>query len=200
MNPLPVPLQSLVAQLHRLPGIGPRSAERIALHIVQAEPELSSSLADALAHARKHTHLCEQCGGLTEIQPCRICTAQDRDASLLCIVERSLDILSLEKTGTFKGRYHSLGGRISPLNGVGPEDLQIDSLENRLKSQPVQEVILALGSDVEGDVTCHYLAQRLARTGIRITRLAQGLPAGSGLEYADDLTLTRAIEGRHEVR
>jgi len=200
MNPLPVPLQALIAQLHRLPGIGPRSAERIALYIVQAEPELSSSLADALAHARKHTHLCERCGGLTEIQPCRICTAQDRDTSLLCIVERSLDILSLEKTGTFKGRYHSLGGRISPLNGVGPEDLQIDSLETRLKSEPVQEVILALGSDVEGDVTCHYLAQRLARTGIRITRLAQGLPAGSGLEYADDLTLTRAMEGRHEVR
>jgi len=196
---LPAPVISLAAALGRLPGIGPRSAERLALHVVQSDPASVRQLAEALITARERVFSCECCGGLTESQPCAVCTDPRRDTSLLCIVERALDILSLEKSGTFKGRYHVLGGKLSPLNGIGPEDLRIAELDRRLDRQPVGEVILALGSDVEGDATAHYLARRLASRGARISRLAQGLPAGSGLEFADELTLSRALEGRREV-
>lgn len=196
---LPEPIVQLVSALSRLPGIGPRSAERLALHLVQADPSVVNSLAEALRRTRERVALCQRCGALTESQPCPICAADSRDASLLCIVERALDVLSLEKSGTFKGRYHVLGGRLSPLNGVGPEDLRIEALEQRLKSEPIREIVLALGSDVEGDATSHYLAKRLADRGIRITRIAHGLPAGSGLEFADELTLSRALEGRREL-
>lgn len=196
---LPAPVAQLVSALSRLPGIGPRSAERLALHLVQSDPGTVRLLADALLQARERVGTCEVCGALTEAQPCLICTDDRRDASVLCLVERALDVLSLEKSGTFKGRYHVLGGRLSPLNGVGPDDLRIDSLEARLGNGVIREVVLALGSDVEGDATSHYLAKRLAAHGIRITRLAQGLPAGSGLEFADELTLSRALEGRREI-
>jgi recombination protein RecR len=196
---LPAPVISLAAALGRLPGIGPRSAERLALHLVQSDPASVRQLADALLTARERVSSCESCGGLTESQPCPVCADPRRDTSLLCIVERALDILSLEKSGTFKGRYHVLGGKLSPLNGIGPEDLRIAELDRRLDRQPVGEVILALGSDVEGDATAHYLARRLTPRGARISRLAQGLPAGSGLEFADELTLSRALEGRREV-
>ena len=192
-------MANLIAALGRLPGIGPRSAERLALFLVQSEPDAVRQLADALVAAREKVSLCERCGGLTEVQPCAVCTDSRRDGSLLCVVERALDILSLEKSGTYRGRYHALGGRLSPLNGVGPDDLRIAALEARLQSEPVQEIILALGSDVEGDATAHYLVRRLAPMGRRITRLAQGLPAGSGLEFADELTLSRALEGRRSV-
>lgn len=192
-------MTSLAAALGRLPGIGPRSAERLALHLVQSDPASVRLLADALLTARERVSSCEGCGGLTESQPCPVCADPHRDTTLLCIVERALDILSLEKSGTFKGCYHVLGGKLSPLNGIGPEDLRIAELDRRLDRQPVGEVILALGSDVEGDATAHYLARRLAPRGIRISRLAQGLPAGSGLEFADQLTLSRALEGRREV-
>jgi recombination protein RecR len=200
MKHLPPPLQHLVEQLHRLPGIGPRSAERIALHLVQSGGDLSGSLAQALLSARDTVAQCQRCGGLTEIQPCPLCTSSTREVQVVCVVERALDIFSIEKTGQFRGLYHCLGGRISPLNGVGPEDLRIDLLARRLEQEPLQELILALGSDVEGEATAHYLSRRFQRPGLRITRLAQGLPAGSGLEYADDLTLARALEGRHELR
>ena len=196
---LPAPVAQLVSALSRLPGIGPRSAERLALHLVQSDPGTVRLLADALLQARERVGICQVCGALTEAQPCLVCTDDRRDTHLLCLVERALDVLSLEKSGTFKGRYHVLGGRLSPLNGVGPDDLRIDSLESRLDSEPIREVVLALGSDVEGDATSHYLARRLASRRIRITRLAQGLPAGSGLEFADELTLSRALEGRREI-
>lgn len=199
MTSLPAPVTALAAALGRLPGIGPRSAERIALHVVQSDPAGVRQLAEALTNARERVATCDSCGGLTESQPCPICADSRRDGALLCIVERALDILSLEKSGTFQGRYHVLGGKLSPLNGVGPEDLRMAELDRRLDSQPVQEVILALGSDVEGDATAHYLAQRLAPRGIRVSRLAQGLPAGSGLEFADEITLRRALEGRREM-
>ncbi|KAB2655724.1 MAG: recombination protein RecR, partial [Verrucomicrobia bacterium] len=152
-----------------------------------------------LVTARERVAACGTCGALTEVQPCALCTHPSRDATQLCVVERALDVLSLEKSGTFHGHYHVLGGKLSPLNGIGPEDLRIASLEARVPAEGVREVILALGSDVEGDATSHYLAKRLAAPGVRVTRLAQGLPAGSGLEYADDLTLSRALEGRREV-
>jgi recombination protein RecR len=196
---LPEPIVALSAALGRLPGIGPRSAERLALHLVQADPAVTRTLADALLAARERVALCQHCGALTEAQPCPICSDSTRANGILCIVERALDVLSLEKSHTFRGRYHVLGGRLSPLNGVGPEDLRIDSLESRITPEAIQEVILALGSDVEGEATCVYLAQRLAGLNVRVTRIAQGLPAGAGLEYADDLTLARALEGRRDI-
>ncbi len=199
MTSLPDPVTRLVAALGRLPGIGPRSAERLALHLVQSDADGVRQLAAALVEARERVTNCERCGALTESQPCPICADARRDGSLLCVVERALDVISLEKSGTFKGRYHVLGGKLSPLNGVGPEDLRIAELETRLGPESVQEVILALGSDVEGDATSSYLAKRLAAAGLRISRLAQGLPAGSGLEFADELTLSRALEGRREM-
>jgi recombination protein RecR len=199
MNALPEPVTTLVAALGRLPGIGPRSAERLALHLVQADPGWVQGLATALVAARERVSRCTTCGALTESQPCSLCADPARETGILCVVERALDVLSLEKSGSFRGRYHVLGGKLSPLNGVGPEDLRITELEARIPQEKVQEIVLALGSDVEGDATGHYLARRLAAPGIRVTRLAQGLPAGSGLEFADELTLSRALEGRREM-
>jgi recombination protein RecR len=195
---LPEPIQALIAALGKLPGVGPRSAERIALHLVQAPTEISKNLAEALVRARDKIQFCQECGALTEKQPCGICDDPRRDRTLLCVVERPVDILSIEKAGTFRGQFHVLGGRISPLNGVGPEDLRIAQLVQRIPAQQVQEVILALPSDVEGDATSHYLAKTLATSGVRVSRIAQGLPAGGGLEYADELTLSRALEGRRD--
>jgi recombination protein RecR len=199
MATLPEPLTALVAALNQLPGIGPRSAERLALHLVQAEAGAVRQLAQAILGARERVQACQVCGCLTEHQPCAICTDARRDGALLCVVEQAVDILALEKSGTFRGKYHVLGGKISPLNGVEPEDLRIAELESRLAAEPVQEVILALGTDVEGDATGFYLAKRLAGKPTRVTRLAYGLPAGSGLEFADELTLSRALEGRREL-
>jgi recombination protein RecR len=199
MAALPEPIASLVGALSRLPGIGPRSAERIALHLVQAESGTVQQLADAMLHARARVRFCETCGALTEQSPCAICADPRREASLVCVVERPVDILSLEKSGTFRGHYHVLGGRISPLGGVEPEDLRIAELETRLAKGPVKEIVLALDTDVEGDATSFYLAKRLARQGLKITRIAYGLPAGTGLEFADELTLSRALEGRREL-
>ena len=197
---LPESLQTLIAALGKLPGVGPRSAERIALHLVQSPTELSANLAEALTHARSTIQFCTQCGGLTERQPCAICSDTRRDPTLLCVVEKAVDILAIEKAGSFRGQFHVLGGRISPLNGVGPEDLRIAQLGQRIPQQHVKEIILALPSDVEGDATSHYLAKTLANSGIRISRIAQGLPAGSGLDYADELTLSRALEGRRDFQ
>lgn len=196
MHQLPEPINQLIAALHRLPGIGPRSAERLALHLVQSDPQEVRLLAQALTAARDKIHGCSVCGALTEQGLCSICSHPQRDPSLLCVVERATDVLSLEKTGSFQGRYHVLGGKISPMNGVGPEDLNIEVLLNRAAQPAITEVILALGADVEGDATAHYLAQRLSGLEIKVTRLAQGIPVGSGLEFADELTLGRALEGR----
>lgn len=199
MSALPEPISALIAALTHLPGIGRRSAERIALHLVQAEAGESKLLAEAVLKARETIHFCTTCGALTEKSPCALCDDPRRDGSLLCLVERAVDVLSIEKSGTFHGKFHVLGGRISPLDGVGPDDLRIAQLEQRLKIEPVREIVVALGTDVEGDATSSYLARRLARTGLKITRIAHGLPAGTGLEYADELTLSRALEGRREM-
>jgi recombination protein RecR len=199
MATLPEPITTLVAALNQLPGIGPRSAERLALHLVQAEAGAVRQLAQAILGARERIQFCQVCGSLTEHQPCAICADGRRDGSLLCVVEQAVDVLTIEKSGAFRGKYHVLGGKISPLNGVEPDDLRIAELESRLGAEPVKEVILALGTDVEGDATGFYLAKRLAGRPARVTRLAYGLPAGSGLEFADDLTLSRALEGRREL-
>lgn len=200
MNPIPEPVVSLIAALNKLPGVGPRSAERIALHIVQADSTAVKQLAETIVHARERIQFCTTCGALTEKSPCPICDDARRDGSLICVVERAVDILSIEKAGTFRGKFHVLGGKISPLDGVEPEDLRIAELEKRLTREPIKEVVIALGTDVEGDATSFYLAKRLARPGLKISRIAYGLPAGSGLEYADELTLSRALEGRREMQ
>jgi recombination protein RecR len=196
---LPDSITALIAALNKLPGVGPRSAERIALHLVQADAVAVKQLAETMLQAREIIHSCAICGALTEKSPCAICADARRDASLVCLVERAVDILSIEKSGTFRGKFHVLGGKISPLDGVEPEDLRIVELEKRLKQEPIKEIIIALGTDVEGDATSHYLAKRLARKGLKISRIAYGLPAGSGLEFADELTLSRALEGRREM-
>ncbi len=200
MSSLPEPVRQLSAALGQLPGIGPRSADRLALHLVQADPGLVQQLAQALVDGRARTVTCAICGALAEASPCPICSDDRRDRSLVCVVERVLDVISLEKSGTYRGLYHVLGGKLSPLNGVGPEDLRIAELQRRLKEGVARELILALGSDVEGDATAAYLAKLVVAPELRVSRLAQGLPAGSGLEFADELTLTRALEGRRDVR
>jgi len=197
MASLPEPIASLIAALNRLPGIGPRSAERIALYLVQAQTDSVRQLAQAILVARERIQSCRVCGALTEVQPCAICADPRRDDSIICLVEQPVDILSIEKAGSFNGKYHVLGGKLSPLNGIEPEDLRIAELETRLGQ--VREIILALGTDVEGDATSVYLARRLTARKVRTTRIAHGLPAGSGLEFADELTLSRALEGRREM-
>lgn len=199
MAVLPESIVSLIAALAKLPGVGPRSAERMALHLVQSDSAAVKQLADAMLHAREKIQFCTTCGALTEKSPCPICDDSRRDASLVCVVERAVDILSIEKSNAFRGKFHVLGGRISPLDGVEPEDLRIAELEKRLSLEPIKEIVIALSTDVEGDATSAYLAKRLARNGLKISRIAYGLPAGSGLEFADELTLSRALEGRREM-
>jgi recombination protein RecR len=196
---LPDSITQLIAALAKLPGVGPRSAERVALHLVQTDSAVVKQLADAMVHAREKIKFCDVCGALTEKSPCSICDDSRRDSSLVCVVERAVDILSVEKSNAFRGKFHVLGGKISPLDGVEPEDLKISDLEKRLAGEPIKEIIIALGTDVEGDATSNYLAKRLARTGLKISRIGFGLPAGSGLEFADELTLNRALEGRREM-
>jgi recombination protein RecR len=194
----PEPITRLVAVLSKLPGVGPRSAERIALHLVQSEESSVRALAEAIVEARKRISECRICGGLTEQQPCAFCSDARRDHSVICVVERAVDILSLEKAGVFRGSYHVLGGKISPLNGVEPEDLRVAQLERRCVEGSISELIIALPSDVEGDATSYYLNKVFTSRGIKVTRLAHGLPVGSGLEFADELTLSRALEGRRQ--
>jgi recombination protein RecR len=199
MPMLPESISELMGALGKLPGIGPRSAERIALHLVQTEPAIVRHLADTLVRAREKIHFCTVCGALTEKSPCPICDDSRRDPAIVCVVERAVDILSVEKSSGFHGKFHVLGGKISPLDGVDPEDLRLRELEERLEREPIQELIIALGTDVEGDATSFYLAKRFQRPNLKISRIAHGLPAGSGLEYADELTLSRALAGRREM-
>jgi recombination protein RecR len=199
MSVLPNSIAALISALNKLPGVGPRSAERIALHLVQTDSAVVQQLADTILHARENIQFCTTCGALTEKSPCPICADARRDSSLICVVERAVDILSVERSGTYRGKFHVLGGNISPLDGIEPEDLRIAELEKRLTHESVREIVIALGTDVEGDATSFYLAKRLARKGLKISRIAYGLPAGSGLEFADELTLSRALEGRREM-
>jgi len=189
-------IQELVRQLRRMPGIGPRSAERIALWMIQSDDARGGEIADAIKRSTTGIRNCSRCGFFSEQELCAICSDPGRDSSLLCVVEQPTDVLPLERTGAFSGLYHALGGKLSPLDHVGPENLRIESLLQRVRSERPQEVILALSADVEGEATASYLGELLSGEGIKITRIAQGLPAGVGLENADDLTLTRAFSGR----
>jgi recombination protein RecR len=195
----PAPLRSLIAELKRLPGIGSRSAERIALWMIQSPDAHPESLANSIERVRRGIQPCTRCGFFSEADLCPLCQDASRDPLLLCIVEQPTDILPLERSGAFHGLYHALGGKISPLEHIGPEALRIPPLLQRIKEAPPREVILALGADVEGEATAHYIADLLREFPLKISRLAQGLPAGSGLEYADELTLSLALTGRTSV-
>jgi recombination protein RecR len=192
----PPAIKALIGELKRLPGIGPRSAERIALWMIQSRDARPAEVARAIGDVTQSIHPCPRCGFFTTEPLCEICADAQRDATVLCVVEQPTDILPLERTGVFRGCYHTLGGRISPLDHIGPEELRIDALVERIKTEQPSEVILALGSDVEGEATANYLAGLLRDLPVSVTRLAQGMPAGGGLEHADELTLTRAMSGR----
>lgn len=190
----PEPFRVLVRELRRLPGIGPRSAERMALWLLEdaGRPTL---MADALSAARDGIRRCRECGFFSEEEVCVVCSDSARE-SILCVVERATDILPIERSGAFRGHYHVLGGRLAPLEHIGPEDLRLSELISRLAAREYGEVILALSTDVEGEATANYLAELLAPRGVSVTRLAQGMPAGGGLENTDELTLSRALLGR----
>lgn len=193
------PVQSLIDELGRLPGIGPKSAQRIAFHLLKLPTEDAERLARAITDAKAKVRFCTRCFNVTDSELCQICTDDRRDPSTLCVVEESRDIVAIEKTGEFRGRYHVLLGAISPLEGIGPEQLKVRELVVRLEPEGVTEVILCTNPNTEGEVTAMYLARLLKPLGVRVTRIASGLPVGGDLEYADELTLGRAIEGRRDL-
>ena len=195
----PGALRDLIAQLRQMPGVGPRSAERIALWIVQARAEQPEGIAHAITHTRTTVRPCVQCGFFATADLCEICADDSRARDLLCVVEQPTDILPLEKTNAFRGRYHSLGGRISPLDRVAPEDLRINQLIERVAREKPNEIIFALAADVEGEATTNYLVELLKKYPVTLSRIAHGLPAGGGLESADELTLYRALAGRTKL-
>lgn len=195
----PAAIRALVAELKRMPGVGPRSAERIALWMIQSRDARPGEIARAIGEVTQTIKPCPRCGFFTTEPLCELCADPARDPALICVVEQPTEILPIERTGAFRGRYHALGGRISPLDHVGPDELRIDALLERIKTEAPTEIILALGSDVEGEATANYLASLLRELPVQVTRLAQGLPAGGGLEHADELTLTRAMSGRTRV-
>ena len=193
------PIARLIEALHRLPGIGPKSAQRLAYHVLRAPETEAQGLAEALIAVKQRVTLCSVCENLTEADPCPVCQATGRDHSLICVVEEPLDILALERTRSYHGLYHVLHGVISPMAGIGPNELRIASLLARLRNGAVREIILATNPSLEGEATAMYLHRLIAPLGVRVTRLARGLPMGSDIEYADEVTLTRALEGRQEV-
>lgn len=201
MNPIdyPEPFIALARELRRLPSVGPRSAERIALWLLSSPDAKPDGLAEALSAAASSVRACECCGFFSTGPLCVVCQDTGRAGQAICVVETATDILPIERTGSFSGRYHALGGRLAPLDNVGPEDLRIDALIERVKSENPTEIILALSADVEGEATANYIAELLNETNVAVTRIAQGLPAGGGLEHADQLTLQRALAGRRSL-
>lgn len=200
MRALPEPVQNLVDAFSRLPGIGPKTASRLTFYLLRAPDELSLSLSEALQGIKSETGLCEICFNITrkEATRCEICASDQRDRGLLCVVEEPLDVLAIEKTAGYNGLYHVLHGVLSPIEGIGAEDLKINELCERIENNPIEEVILATNPSMEGDATAMYLHDRLARFRLRVTRLALGLPVGGDLEYADQNTLLRALAGRQK--
>ena len=192
------PINRLIQELNKLPGIGPKSAQRIAYHLLRSPEEQSRLLAEAVLSVKRQITLCSSCFNVTDADPCPLCRSLERDKSKICIVEQPQDILALEHTRIYKGLYHVLHGAISPTEGVGTDDIRIRELMDRLKSNQITEVILATNTNLEGGQTALYLNRLIAALGVRVTRLARGLPFGTELEYADDVTLTRAFEGRQE--
>ncbi len=193
------PIARLVKELAKLPGIGEKSAQRLAFHILKAGPGYASDLAAAIAGVVRDVRLCSGCQTLTDVDPCTICRSAERDPKLLCVVEGVPDLLAIERTHEFRGRYHVLHGALSPLDGIGPGDLKIRELLVRLEREPADEIVIATNPDVEGEATALYLSKLLKPIGIRVTRIAQGVPMGGDLEYADQVTLARALAGRREL-
>ena len=192
-------VQDLIDELGRLPGVGPKSAQRIAFHVLDADPTDVRRLAEVLLEVKDKVRFCSVCGNVAEDELCRICRDPRRDPSVLCVVEESKDVVAVERTREFRGRYHVLGGAISPIEGIGPDDLRVKELLQRLADGTVLEVILATDPNLEGEATATYLTRTLRPIGLRVTRLASGLPVGGDLEYADEVTLGRAFEGRRSV-
>ena len=192
-------IQDLIDELGRLPGIGPKSAQRIAFHIIQSERVDVTRLADVLRTVKERVKFCIECGNISEEDLCRICRDPRRDNSLICVVEESKDVMAIEKTREFRGKYHVLGGAISPIDGIGPENLRIRELMARLADTNIQELIIATDPNLEGEATASYLIRQIKPLGIKVSRLASGLPVGGDLEYADEVTLGRAFEGRRTI-
>ncbi|HUQ00822.1 MAG TPA: recombination mediator RecR [Aeromicrobium sp.] len=192
-------IQDLIDELGRLPGVGPKSAQRIAFHILDADPADVARLATALTEAKAKVHFCAICGNVTVDVECKICADPRRDPSVICVVEESKDVVAVERTREFRGRYHVLGGAISPIAGIGPDQLRIKELLTRLQDGSVNEVIIATDPNLEGEATATYLIRMLTPLGLRVSKLASGLPVGGDLEYADELTLGRAFEGRTAI-
>ncbi|GAA3706901.1 recombination mediator RecR [Terrabacter ginsenosidimutans] len=192
-------VQDLIDELGRLPGIGPKSAQRIAFHLLQTESDDVTRLVTALTEVKARVRFCEECGNVSEAEKCRICADPRRDQTAICVVEEPKDVVAIERTREFRGKYHVLGGAISPIDGIGPDDLRVRELMTRLASGEVQEVIIATDPNLEGEATATYLSRLLRDVGLTVTRLASGLPVGGDLEYADEVTLGRAFEGRRRV-
>ncbi|BCW43419.1 recombination mediator RecR [Arthrobacter sp. StoSoilB5] len=192
-------VQELIDELGRLPGVGPKSAQRLAFHILEADPEDMKRLVAAITTVKERVKFCSVCGNVTEQEMCNICRDPRRDPSVICVVEESKDVLAVERTRSFRGRYHVLGGAINPIAGIGPEQLRIRELLTRLNDGAIQEIIIATDPNLEGEATATYLARMLKSIGITVTRLASGLPVGGDLEYADEITLGRAFEGRRNA-
>lgn len=195
---LPTPVRKLIESFEKLPGIGPKTAQRLTFYLLHVPQKQLDEFAEALGTLKKNTVLCSICFNVSEKDPCPICSNQSRDKFIICVVEQPLDVLALEKTGEYKGVYHVLHGAISPLSNIGPDELHIRELLPRLKNEEVGEVILATNPNMEGEATAMYVAKLIKPLGIKVTRLAHGLPVGADLEYADEVTLSRAIEGRRK--
>ncbi|MCU1285357.1 MAG: replication and repair protein RecR [Acidobacteriales bacterium] len=193
------PMARLIDELKKLPGIGSKSAQRLAFHILRSSDEDADLLAGAIHEVKASLHLCSICNNITDVDPCVYCSNESRNQRLICVVEEPTNINSVEKTRSYNGVYHVLHGAISPLHGVGPEHLRISALTKRVENGDVDELILATNPTVEGEATAHYLTKLLKRTGVKVTRIATGIPAGSDIEYADEVTMSKAIEGRREL-
>ena len=200
IHSLAAPVARLIEEFYKLPGIGPKSAQRLAYYLLRMPAAEAQALAAAILDVKEKVGFCSICQNVTDVDPCRICASEQRERSVICVVEEPLDILAIERTRAYRGLYHVLHGAISPMDGIGPEELKIKELLGRLRSEEVREVILATNPNLEGEATAMYLARLLRPLSLKVTRLARGLPAGGDLEYADDVTLTRALEGRHEMR
>jgi recombination protein RecR len=198
MRYYPRPMERLIGELSKLPGIGPKTAQRLAFYILAQDLGEIRKLSESLLEAKEKTQYCSICNNLTETDPCSFCSSDDRDQSIICVVESPRDVIAMEKTGEFHGLYHVLHGSISPMDGIGPEDIKVKNLLPRIK-EGVKEIIVATDPNAEGDVTAMYLAKLLKPLGVKVTRIAHGLPVGSDLEYADEVTLSKALEGRREI-
>lgn len=192
-------VSKLIEEFAKLPGIGPKTAQRLAFHVIRGRKEDAFGLAKALVNAKEKVRYCSTCFNMTDIDPCKVCENPNRDRSIICVVEDPRDVVALERTKDFKGLYHVLHGAISPMEGIGPDQIRIKELLNRLQDDTVKEVISATNSSVEGEATSMYLAKLIKPLGIRVTRIAQGIPVGGDIEYADEVTLTRAFAGRTEI-